>query len=57
MVYVRWGLWFVFWAFVVAIYHYTLPQHDVVRIADTYEKRVDFGENSLFWSQEDAGNV
>ncbi len=35
--------------------HYTLPQWDVVRITDTYEKRVDFGQNSLFWASADAG--
>lgn len=57
MGYVKWGFWGLFWLIVVAFFHYTLPQHDVVRIADTYEKRVDFGENSWFWAKEDAGSA
>lgn len=42
---------------VFAFFHYTLPQRDVVRIADTYEKRIDFGENSIFWAAPDTGNA
>jgi hypothetical protein len=57
MVYFKWGFWISFWVLVAAFFHYTLPQHDIVRVADTYEKRVDFGENSLFWSAPDAGNA
>ncbi len=41
---------------VAAFLHYTLPQHDVVRITDTYGKRIDFGENSIFWAAPDAGS-
>ena len=26
----------------IGVLHYTLPQNDVVRINDTYEKRIDF---------------
>lgn len=57
MVYVKWGFWTLFWLFVAAFFHYTLPQHDVVRVTDTYEKRIDFGENSIFWAKSDAGNA
>jgi hypothetical protein len=39
-----------------AVFHYTLPQVDIVRITDTYEKRIDFGENSIFWATADVGN-
>jgi len=56
MVYVKWVFWGAFWTLVAAFFHYTLPQHDVARITDTYEKRVDFGENSIFWSSPDVGN-
>ena len=28
-----------------------------MRITDTYEKRIDFGENSIFWASADTGNV
>jgi len=55
MVYVKWGFWGLFWLLVVAFLHYTLPQHDIGRITDTYEKRVDPGDNSLFWSGADTG--
>ena len=55
MVYVKWVFWGVFWTVVIAFLHYTLPQHDVVRITDTYEKRVNPGDNSLFWSNADTG--
>lgn len=57
MVYVKWGFRVVFWLIVAAFFHYTLPQTDIVRITDTYEKRIDFGENSIFWSAPDSGNA
>ena len=57
MVYVKWGFWAVFWIIVAAFFHYTLPQTDIARITDTYEKRIDFGENSIFWSSPDSGNA
>lgn len=55
MVYVKWVFWGLFWTVVFASLHYTLPQHDVVRITDTYEKRVNPGNNSFFWSNADTG--
>jgi hypothetical protein len=55
MVYVKWVFWGLFWTGVIAFLHYTLPQHDVVRITDTYEKRVNPGDNALFWSNADTG--
>ncbi len=57
MRYVKWGFWITLIVFVAGFLHYNLPQHDVVRIADTYEKRVDFGENFFFWGSPDAGNA
>lgn len=51
----RWTFWITIWLIVAAFFHYTLPQVDIVRITDTYEKRQDFGENSIFWAQADAG--
>ncbi|MEO3417380.1 DUF1523 family protein [Roseovarius sp. CAU 1744] len=55
MTYLKWAFWTVFWVFVAAFFHYTLPQNDVARITDTYEKRIDFGENSIFWASPDVG--
>jgi len=54
----RWIKWIVttlLVVFVVAVFHYVLPQRDIVRIIDAYEKRQDFGVNSIFWAQPDAG--
>ena len=56
MVYVKWGFWGLFWLLVAAFFHYTLPQVDIARITDTYEKREVPGANSLFWSRGDAGS-
>jgi hypothetical protein len=52
---VKWVFWMSLSALVAAFFHYTLPQTDIVRITDTYEKRIDFGANSLFWAQAGAG--
>ena len=51
----RWIIRLVLLTLVGGFLHYTLPQHDVVRITDTYEKRVDFGSNRWFWAAADAG--
>ena len=52
---IGWILTICFWVLIAAAFHYTLPQRDIVRISDTYEKRVDFGENSIFWASADVG--
>ena len=57
MTYIKWFFIIAFWTLVAAFLHYTLPQHDIARITDTYEKRIDFGENSIFWADADAGNA
>lgn len=53
----KWAFWIVFWAVIATFFHYTLPQYDVVRITDTYEKRVDFGANSIFWANSNSGEA
>ena len=57
MVYIKWAFWGIVALIVIAFLHYTLPQRDIVRISDTYEKRIDFGENSIFWAKEDTGTA
>ena len=57
MVYIKWFFIIVFWVFVAAFFHYTLPQKDIVRVTDTENRRIDFGENSIFWASPDAGNA
>ncbi len=53
---IRWTFWISVWVLIAAFFHYTLPQVDIVRVTDTYEKRIDPGENSLFWAQADVGS-
>jgi len=56
----RWIKWIVttlLVVLVVAVFHYVLPQRDIVRIIDAYEKRQDFGANSIFWASPDAGTT
>ncbi len=48
-------LWTAFWVLLFAFLHYTLPQRDIVRIVETEVRRVDFGENSIFWAGADTG--
>jgi hypothetical protein len=55
LAYLKWTFWIVFWVILLAFLHYTLPRWDVVRIADTYEKRETFGANSIFWSHANTG--
>ena len=52
---IRWTFWITLWVIIAAAFHYTLPQTDIMRVTDTYEKRIDPGENALFWAQADVG--
>jgi len=55
LAFLRWTFWITVLVLVAAFFHYTLPQVDIVRVTDTYEKRIDPGENKLFWAQADIG--
>jgi hypothetical protein len=55
MRYVKWTLIALVALLVFAFFHYTLPQRDIVRIVNTEVRRIDFGENSIFWAQPDVG--
>ncbi len=55
MVYVKWTFWTVFWLFLASFLHYTLPQNDIIRVVNTDVRRIDFGENSIFWARADTG--
>ncbi|MFD2741034.1 DUF1523 family protein [Sulfitobacter aestuarii] len=48
MAIIKWTFWITLWLLVAAFLHYTLPQVDIVRITDTYEKRID--DDSIFWA-------
>ena len=55
MAYVRWTFIILFWGVIAAFLHYTLPQTDIVRITDTYEKRQDFsGISAYFWASPET---
>ncbi len=54
----RWSIWGVIALFVGLFLDYTLPQHDIVRITDTYNRLTTVGwENSIFYSSPDTGTA
>lgn len=55
MRYVKWTFWAIVAIVIFLFFNYTLPDRDVVRIVETEVRRVDFGENSMFWAQPDVG--
>ncbi len=57
MRYVKWTLAALVAILVVAFLHYNLPQRDIVRIVSTENRRIDFGENSIFWASPDVGTA
>lgn len=57
MRYVKWTFWLMLVLLVGGFLHYTLPQHDIVRIVGTENRRVDIGGNSIFWARSEAGMV
>ncbi len=51
MTYVKWTFWALIIVFVGSFLHYTLPQHDIVRVVNTYQERQDLGDwTRIFWS-------
>ncbi len=60
MRYVKWGFLLVLALIVGGFLHYTLPQHDIVRVVNTYQERQDLGDwTRIFWSSPDdqSGNL
>lgn len=57
MYYFGWALTLIIWIAVGGFLHYTLPQHDIVRVSNTEVRRIDLGENALFWSNPGTGNA
>ena len=54
MKYVKWTLIAVIALIVGGFLHYTLPQHDIVRVVNTYQERQDLSDwTRIFWSQPD----
>lgn len=58
MRYVKWTLIALIILLVGGFMHYTLPQHDIVRIVNTYEERQTLsGWTSMFWQAPDNGST
>ncbi|MEL6168295.1 MAG: DUF1523 family protein [Pseudomonadota bacterium] len=57
MRYVKWTFWGLVLLVIVSVFHYSTPRREVVRINDTYERRVDFGMNRFFYAQADTGGT
>lgn len=54
MRYVKWTVLALIAATVIGFLHYTLPQHDVVRIVGTYQERQDLSDwTRIFWATPD----
>ncbi|PTW46154.1 DUF1523 family protein [Rhodovulum kholense] len=56
MAYVKWTIVTIVVLVIAGFLHYTLPQHDVVRITATKERQITFGENRIFFASNGAGN-
>jgi hypothetical protein len=53
---VKWAFWIVFWLCVAAMLYYVLPQHDIVRITNTYNRLTTVGtSNAWAYSSPDSG--
>ena len=57
MRFVKWTFFTIVAVLLFSFFHYTLPQHDIVRIVGTENRRIDFGENSFFWASPDVGTA
>ncbi|MFN3281731.1 MAG: DUF1523 family protein [Tabrizicola sp.] len=54
MRYVKWTFIAILAAVIAGFLHYTLPQHDVVRIVGTYQERQDLSDwTRIFWATPD----
>ena len=54
MRYVKWTFIATLAAVIIGFLHYTLPQHDVVRIVGTYQERQDLSDwTRIFWATPD----
>ena len=54
MKYIKWSLITLIALTVFGFFHYTLPQHDIVRIVNTYQERQDLDDwTRIFWATPD----
>jgi hypothetical protein len=57
MRYFKWGSLVLVAALLFSLFHYNLPQRDVVQIIGTYEKRMDVSGRAFFWGKQDSGTA
>ncbi len=53
--YIKWGFRIFLVLIIGGFLHYTLPQHDIVRITNTYNRLTTVGENAIFYATPDLG--
>ncbi len=54
MKYAKWTILTLLALTVIGFFHYTLPQHDIVRVVNTYQERQDLNDwTRIFWSSPD----
>jgi len=55
---IKWIFWILVWVIIGGLFHYTLPQKDLVRIVNTYEERQDLDDwTRIFWTEPDDNSV
>ena len=54
---VKWTIRIILFLIVAAFLHYTLPQHDVVTISNTYNRLTTVGSNGIFYASPDSGTA
>lgn len=57
MRYIKWGILTVLGLLVAGFLHYTLPQRDVVRITNTYNRLTTVGSNWMFYASSNVGTA
>lgn len=55
--YIKWGFRLLVVLVVGLFLHYELPQHDIVRITNTYNRLTTIGSNRIFYSSGDSGSA
>ena len=54
MKYAKWTVLTLIALIVFGFFHYTLPQHDIVRVVNTYQERQDLNDwTRIFWAKPD----
>ncbi len=53
----KWTVGIILLVIVALFLHYTLPQRDVVRITNTYNRLTTVGENAVFYATPDVGTA